>query len=346
MTGTVERAAMSGEFTIGNTIGRWKATRPPFRPANAPRQHAFEPTEFHRAFSGAIAPVLHVYPGDTVKTWSVDAAGVDSKGVRRSLGGNPETGPFYIEGALPGDTLVVKLTRIRLNRDTAISSGSIAPNAITPGYLQTRKRVDNYNSDWVLDRDKGIARLARPTEALKNYTVPLRPMLGCVAVAPPGKMVFSAGYPGNFGGNMDYNRIREGVTVYLPVFQLGALLFMGDGHAAQGDGELTGNALETSMDIEFTVDVIPGKSTPMPRAEDDEYLMAIGIGGSLTEAFQIATTQMARWLEDDYKLNAAEAASVLGTAIQYDIAEVVDPYVNVVAKVARKALAQIPKAGP
>src|SRR5262249_20323014 len=159
------------------------------------------------------------------KTWSIDAGGVDAKGVRRSLGGNPETGPFYVEGALPGDTLVVKLTRIQLNRDTAISSGDIVPSAITPDYLQDSKPVENYNSDWALDRDKGVARLAKPTEALKNYTVPLRPMLGCVGVAPPGDMVFRSGFPGSFGGNMDYNRIREGVTLYLPVYQLGALLF-------------------------------------------------------------------------------------------------------------------------
>lgn len=346
MTGMVEKGEMSGDFMQGGMKWKWKATRVPVRPANAPREHAFEPKEFHRLFSGAIEPVLHVYPGDTVKTWSVDAGGVDAKGVRRSLGGNPQTGPFYVEGALPGDTLVVKLTRIRLNRDTAISSGSIAPAAITPGYLQDRKPVENYNSDWVLDRAKGVARLAKPTERLKNYTVSLRPMLGCVGVAPPRNMAFRSGYPGSFGGNMDYNRIREGVTLYLPVYQMGALLFMGDGHAAQGDGELTGNALETSMDIEFAVDVIPGKSFAMPRAEDDEYLMAMGIAGSLGEAFQIATSEMARWLEDTYQLNSAEVASVGGTAMQYDIAEVVDPYVNVVAKVAKKALATIPKPGP
>lgn len=346
MSGVADRGAMSGEFRLGEMRGTWKAMRPAVRPANAPREHVFEPKEFHRMFSGSIEPVLHIFPGDSVKTWSVDAGGVDAKGVRRSLGGNPETGPFYIEGALPGDTLVVKFTRIRLNHDTAISSGSIAASAITPFYVQNRKRVEGYNSDWVLDREKGVARLAKPAEKLKNYTVPLRPMLGCVGVAPPGKMAFRSGFLGNFGGNMDYNRMREGVTVYLPVYQPGALLFMGDGHAAQGDGELTGNALETSMDIEFTVEVIRGKSWAMPRAEDGEYLMAMGIAGSLGEAFQIATTQMARWLEDDYGLNAAEAASVLGTAMQYDIAEVVDPQVNVVAKVSKRALAAIEKPKP
>ena len=176
--------------------------------------------------------------------------------------------------------------------------------------------------------------------------MPLRPFLGCVGVAPAGHMVFRSGYPGRFGGNMDYNRLTEGVTLYLPVSQPGALLFLGDGHAAQGDGELTGNALETSMDIEFSVDVMPRKSPGMPRAEDDEFLMAMGIAGSLTEGLQLATTEMARWLEERHKLNPSEVASVLGTAMRYDIAEVVDPLVNVVARVPKKALAQIQKAGP
>ena len=344
MSGTVERDGMSGEFSIEDFKGTWKATRVPIRPPNAPRQHVFEPSAFHRVFSGAIPPVLHIFPGDSVKTWSVDAAGVDAKGVRRSMGGNPLTGPFYVEGALPGDTLVVRLTRIRLNRDSAISSGSLAANAITPAQVQDRKPVENYDSTWVLDREKGVGRLAKPTAALKNYTVPLRPFLGCVGVAPVGHMVFRSGYPGSFGGNMDYNRLTEGVTLYLPVYQPGALLFLGDGHAAQGDGELTGNALETSMDIEFSVEVIPRKPLGMPRAEDDEFLMAMGIAGSLTEGLQIATTEMARWLEERHKLNASEVASVLGTAMRYDIAEVVDPLVNVVAKVPKKALAQVQKA--
>jgi amidase len=239
---------------------------------------------------------------------------------------------------------VVRFERIRLNRDTAISSGSVAASALNPYYLSNLKKVEKYDSNWRLDREKGVAMLANPTAKLKNYTVPLQPMLGCVGVAPPGDMVFRSGFLGAFGGNMDYNQIREGVTVYLPVFQPGALLFMGDGHAAQGDGELTGNALETSMDIEFTVDVIRDRSPGGPRAENKEYLMAMGIAGSLTEALQEATTSLARWIERDYGLNPAEVSSVLGTAMRYDIAEVVDPYVNVVAKVGKQALSHVPKA--
>jgi len=163
-------------------------------------------------------------------------------------------------------------------------------------------------------------------------------MLGCVGVAPPGNQSLQSGHLDSFGGNMDFNQIREGVTLYLPVYHPGALLFVGDGHAAQGAGELTGDALETSMDVEFTVDVAQGQDVDMPRAENDEALMAMGIGGSLNEALQLATTNMAQWLERDYKLNANEVAIVLGTSMHYEIAEVVDPKVNIVAQVPKSVL--------
>jgi amidase len=333
LKGTVSGPGIPGG---GETI--WTGRRARKAPG-APRVHDFEPTVFHRVFSDAIPPVLHLFPGDTVRTWTVDAGGTDSKDVRRSLGGNPETGPFYVEGAFPGDTLVVKLNKVRLNRDSAISSGQISGNALNPGYLQRTRYRNDFDSDWVLDRQSGLGRLKNPSEHLKNYTVKLQPMLGCIAVAPPAHQSFRTGYPGTFGGNMDYNQLREGTTIYLPVFAPGALLFVGDGHAAQGDGELTGNALETSMDVEFTVDVIRGQSTGAPRAENDEYWMSSGVGNSLTEALQLATTQLVNWLERDYKLDPNEAAVVLGTAMRYDIAEVVDPLVHIVAKIRKDAVA-------
>ena len=142
---------------------------------------------------------------------------------------------------------------------------------------------------------------------------------------------------------MDYNQLVEGSTVYLPVFHPGALLFIGDGHAAQGDGELTGSALETSMDWTFTVDVIRGRNIPSPRLENAEYWMATGIANSIPEALQGATTNLSRWLEEEYKLNAAEIGVVLGTAIRYDVAELVDPLITVVAKIEKHALAPIMK---
>jgi acetamidase/formamidase len=278
---------------------KWEASRQQTK-NSPPRTHTLEPTEFHHFFSDAIQPALHINAGDTVKTWSVDAGGTDPKGVRRTSGGNPLTGPFYVEGAIPGDTLVVHFTRIRLNRDSAISSPLIANGALNPGYVEQRKKVEGYNSNWKLDLQAGFASLAKPTETMKNYKVPLSPMLGCVGVAPPGGMRYRSGFLGSYGGNMDYNQLREGVTVYLPVYVPGALLFVGDGHAAQGAGELTGNALETSMDIEFTVEVEAGGAPPNPRMENTEYLMASGIAGSIDDAFRGATTNLVRWLEKMY----------------------------------------------
>lgn len=318
----------------------WTARRPPKPPAEA-HVYDFEPKEFHRVFSDAIPPVLHIFPGDTVRTWTVDAGGRDSAGVRRSQGGNPETGPFYIEGAFPGDTLVVKLNKVRLNRDSAASGDEIAGSALNPGYVQRTKYKDNFDSDWVLDRENGIGRLKKPSPHLGNYTVKLQPMLGCIAVAPPAHQALRTGFLGSFGGNMDYNQMREGTTVYLPVYAPGALLFVGDGHAAQGDGELTGDALETSMQVEFTVSLVKGQSTGSPRAENDEYIMSLGIGNSLADALRSATTQLVNWLQKDYKLEPNEAAIVLGTAMQYNIAEVVDPLVHVVAKVRKDTLAPL-----
>jgi acetamidase/formamidase len=142
---------------------------------------------------------------------------------------------------------------------------------------------------------------------------------------------------------MDYNQLVEGTTVYLPVYHPGALLFVGDGHAVQGDGELTGDALETSMEWTFTVDLIRGRSVAQPRLENNEYWMASGIANSLPEAVQAATTNLSRWLEEEYKLNAAEIAVILGTALRYEIAELVDPQVHVVAKISKDLLAPIPK---
>jgi len=339
-TAVLKSGEMVGTAQVPRGELKWRAYRESLSAA-PPTTHDFKPTQFHRLFSGSIAPALRVHPGDTVRTWTVDAGGSDSHGVKLSEGGNPQTGPFYIEGALPGDTVVVHLIRIGLNRDTAFSDGILSPNALDPGFNAAYKEPGTPFVVWQLDREHGIAKLANPGDKLKNYTVPLRPMLGCVATAPPQHMAFRTGYLGSYGGNLDYNRIREGTTVYLPVFQPGALLFVGDGHAAQGDGELTGNALETSLDLEFRVELIRGESAGVPRAEDAEYRMAMGIAGSLNEALQQATTNMARWLQRDFKLDRAEVAYVLGTAMIYDIAEVVDPQYHVVARLPKEALSRI-----
>ena len=312
----------------------------PPRPA-APTTHDFEPSQFHLYFSGKVAPVLRIHPGDTVRTWSVDAGGSDKQGNRRSAGGNPQTGPFYVEGAMPNDTLVVRLNRVRTNRDWAQSGSTIMRNALEPGTLGNLKWDEGFNRRWKLDAAAGVAVLEKPTDSLKNFQVPLQPMLGCVAVAPAGESSVRTTDSGRFGGNMDYNQIREGTTIYLPVSHPGALLFLGDGHAAQGDGELTGDALETSMDFEFTVDLIRDRNFGHPLAENAEFLISIGIGGSLDQALQQATSGLVRWLERDFKLTPSEAAMLLGFALKYNVVDLVGTQVSIAAKLPKTALAKL-----
>jgi acetamidase/formamidase len=343
--------AVSARWSGDSLVGRGKQgadsvsvlwlVRDRARPASSPTRRTVHPTEFFRVLSTAPHPLAHLWPGDTVRTETVDAGGIDSSGRHRSPGGNPLTGPFYIENSLPRDVLVVHLLRVRTNRSWAMSGASIAYVALDPGYIVRAKEADDSEATWTIDAAAGVARLKTPSAKLAEYTVPLHPMLGSIAVAPGyfGRAeVRSTGAPGLFGGNMDYNHLGEGTTLYLQVTQPGAYFYLGDGHAAQGDGELTGDALETSMDVEFSVELQRGKYIGFPRAEDETFLMASGIGGSLDQAFRAATTSLAQWLEQDYKLSRGEVALVMGTGVQYDIAEVVDGDVHVVARFPKRLL--------
>jgi amidase len=322
------------------------ATMAPARSAGAPQRHEFTPTKFYRQFSALNEPVLHVAPGDTIHTTTVDAGGTDEKGVTRVLGGNPETGPFFVEGAEPGDTLVVHLTRLRLNRDWAVSDDDIVPRGVDTEWAVKMKDAGK-SVRWHLDMARSVATVEKPTEHLKNYSVPLQPMLGCVATAPPPAAAApGTGDSGGYGGNMDFNEVIEGATVYLPVRAPGAMLYLGDGHAAQGDGELNGNALETSMDVEFTVDVISGKGVPGPRVESATHLMAMGLDGSIDDAFRDATTNMANWLTDKYALTPLEVAEVMGTSAEYKVSEVADRNAGVVLKINKGRLQGLPSATP
>ena len=212
-------------------------------------------------------------------TTTVDAGGADEQGVTRVLGGNPQTGPFYVENAMPGDVLAVRFDRIRLNRDYAVPTMPIVGRAMGPQFAVKMKDVGK-TVRWHLDGEKGVATSESPGEHLAGLhgsaAADARLRGGCAGF---GAAPFPTGDSGRFGGNMDFNEIVEGVTVYLPVSQPGALLYVGDGHAAQGDGELNGNALETSMEVEFTVDVVQSKSIMAPRIESATGLMAIGLGG-------------------------------------------------------------------
>jgi acetamidase/formamidase len=306
-------------------------------PPATPRSLNFEPTNFFATYSATNKPALTIFPGDVVHTWTADAGGVDAKGVRHR-GGDSNIGPFYVEGALPGDTLVVHLLKVRTNRSTAHQGTRMNAHAVTAAYLVGAQYNPAVDGDWTLLPDKGIAVPTHPSEHMKNYSVRLKPMLGCISVAPAGDEQFRGGDLGPFGGNMDYNDNVEGTTLYFPVFHAGALLGMGDGHAAMGDGEVTGSALETSMNVDFSVDVIPGDSSGQVRAETKDYLIAFGIAGSVHDSIQVATSQLATWIKKDYKLSDSEVAILFASTLKYDITELVDSKYNVVAKVPKSVL--------
>jgi amidase len=334
----IKNGQLAGQGTLYNVPVTLSGTRPSERPS-APRTHDYVPTRYLRNLAGRSEPVLHINPGDTVRTKTLDANGLDENRQWGSMLGNPHTGPFYIDGAMPGDTLVVKLTRVRINQPRAemVCSG-LAQTVLPAGFDLTADKECNWI--WTLDGADGFARPSSPSPKLKNFRVALRPMIGSIGVAPPWNAAISAGQLGYHGGNLDYNRITEGVTLYLPVFRAGALFSLGDGHAAQGDGEITGQGLETSMEVEFKVDLITGKKIQFPWAEDAEYVMFSGIGNQMQEALQAATAGLVDWLKDRYQLSTADIAMILGTSIQYDIAEALN-HPHVVAKLPKEVLNQL-----
>ncbi len=299
--------------------------------------HRFQPTRYHNTFSFAHEPVLKIAPGDRVVTRTIDARGFDAEDQKVGERPNPQTGPFYVEGAEPGDVLVVRFEKIEPSRATAWSSSVLAPYTADPAFLRHEAEREQTTETWEIDKERGMAKVASDAIRPSGIEVPLRPMLGCVAVAPARKEAVATSTPGAFGGNMDYNGMVVGTKLMLPVSEPGALLFVGDGHARQGDGEVVGNALEVSMDVEFTVDLIKDQEIGWPRLETDEHLMAIGSARPLLQALQHATTELQRWLMSDYGFDERGSSLLMGHALEYDIANVVDPHFTVVAKI-RKGL--------
>src|SRR5436190_14984681 len=269
--------------------------------------HRFVPTKFYNTYSFAHPPALRIKPGDRVVTKTIDAAGTDWNGKSVASGPNPQIGPFYVEGAEPGDLLVVTLEKLETNRALAYSSSLLAPYAVDPGAIAARVDREAKRLTWTIDKARGVARLDQADVQPGGLELPLRPMLGCIGVAPARKEAISTAAPGAFGGNMDYAWMGAGVKLMLPVSEEGALLFLGDGHARQGEGEVVGTGLETSLDVEFTVDLIKKKAIGWPRLETPTHVMVLGSARPLLEAFQHATTELQQWLMKDYGLTERRA---------------------------------------
>ena len=299
--------------------------------------HRFMPAKFYNTYSFAHPPALRIKPGDRVVTKTIDAAGTDWNGKAVASGPNPQIGPFYVEGAEPGDLLVVTLEKLETNRALAYSSSLLAPYAVDPGAIAARVDREAKRLTWTIDKARGVARLDQADVQPGGLELPLRPMLGCIGVAPARKEAISTAAPGAFGGNMDYASMGAGVKLMLPVNEPGALLFLGDGHARQGEGEVAGTGLETSLDVEFSVELVKKKAIGWPRLETGTHVMVLGSARPLLEAFQHAATELQRWLMADYGLTERGAQAFMGQATEYEIANVVDPNFTVVAKI-RKAL--------
>lgn len=256
-----------------------------------------------------------------------------------------EVGPIAIAGAEPGDTLVVEILKVRPNRDTAVSTQGGGFGALVPdeGTAMLNAPFPRGRFVWKLDRQALTGTLELPRSGGRSLTVPLAPMLGRVAVAPEGQEAFDGLWPGNFGGNMDAADVREGSTVYLPVFHPGALFYFGDGHALQGDGEVCGSGLETAMDVAFRFGLKKKKKIAWPRIEDAEHIMVAGSSRPLSDALRIAFVELIGWLTSEYGFDREEAYQVVSQLAKVRVAQMVDPLYTVIAKFPKKYL---PRAAP
>lgn len=299
----------------------------------------FEPTTGAQTFA-VREPVLRLKPGATVESRTFSKPG-DYYDPNTAGPWPGEVGPFYIEGATPNDTLVVRILKLTPNRDVAVSN--ITPNSISAVAPDSRTRMLNdplpsRRFVWRLDRQRMVGALDLPNSASKRIELPLKPMLGRVAVAPAGEEAWGGLWPGDFGGNMDAADVREGATVYLPIFHEGAYFYFGDFHALQGDGEIAGSGLESTADVTLQFDLIKGKRIRWPRIEDADHIMVAGSIRPLGDALRIAYVELIQWLVDEYGFDKMEAYQVVSQGGSARVANMVDPNHTVVARFPKSAL--------
>jgi amidase len=289
-----------------------------------------KPDRYYETFA-THKPARRLRPGDTVVTKLLDSRGRDENGKLILDGDNILTGPFYIEGAERGDTLVVRLDKVRLNRDwgwngVRISLDALAPTSIEG--LETAICCDEWLQPgrrnalkWILQPPNGAIKPSRVLGKKVNLEFQAHPSIGCIGVAPPIGQAISSGPMGQHGGNLDYNRMDEGAIAYLPVFERGAFLMIGDGHAGFGDGELLGQGTETSMDVQFAVNLLKHHRISWPRVEHADSLETLGATpGALERGFREAISEMLRWLMQDYGLSQQEAHNLVAMTTELKVA--------------------------
>ncbi len=292
-------------------------------------------------------PAERIKPGDSVVTntrdASNDAFSVSDKTVAPKLDltkVNPQTGPFYVEGAEPGDTLVVHIDSIEPNRDWGWGASIPGFGLLAPEYktaMVTPPAPDRLFI-WHIDKTRKTAPVDMPNSKIGKVEVPIRPFFGTIGTAPAGKECISSLVPGSHGANMDFNEVVAGVTMYFPVFEPGALFMLGDGHSAQGDGEIDGAAIETSFNVKFTINLIKGKKINWPHLINENEIMSIGSTRPLIDALRLACVDMVDWLVSDYGFERYDAVQLLGQTAHLYIANVVDPQFSVACALNKKYL--------
>jgi acetamidase/formamidase len=289
---------------------------------------------------GGAAPKQRIKPGTRIVTWTEDcfdgvvatAADLPSK---KMVPGhdNPQTGPFYVEGAEPGDTIAIHLVKVEPARAYAVSSfgpgfGALVGNDQTamlgPDFPETTWRYD-------VDAARNVAR-SSSRDGKHSWEVPLAPFLGCLGVAPAGGEVRTTIVPGNFGGNMDCPEVRAGNTVYLGVNVPGALVSFGDGHYAMGDGEIMGAAIEGAMNVEVYIELIKKKATPIPRIENADEVMFVGSGRPLEDAARVAFKAMIGWVREESGMGEMDAYQFVAQNVKAPIIQLVDPEYTMIVK--------------
>ncbi len=293
---------------------------------------------------GGAAPVARVRPGTVLELYTEDCFDGKVRGVGDLVSQvcqfpffNPQTGPFYIEGAEPGDTLAVHFVSIEPARDWAASTTFPLFGALTSTHTTATLQppLPELVWLWALDRERRICTF-QGRESDVTVELPMDPMHGTVGVAPPNLEVRSSLIPDSHGGNLDTPEMRAGVTCYLGVNVEGALFSLGDGHARQGEGETCGVAVETAMNTVVIVDVLKGVPTPWPRLESDTHVMSTGSARPLEDAFRIAQLDLLTWISEGYGMSHLDAYQLLSQAVESPIGNVCNGNYTAVAKV-RKA---------
>ena len=297
-----------------------------------------------KATFGPAEPVARLKPGNVLDANSLDCFGNALQKPGDPFSNikidNPLTGPFFIDGAEPGDTLVVHILDLQVDGKQGVGTfGSGFGAANSTHYTPMLEKEPLPSRAWYYPID--AARKVITFRALdSDFTTefPLKPFLGCIGVAPANGEARSSIVPAEFGGNMDAPEVSPGNTLYLPVNVRGALFYFGDGHAAMGDGEVAGSAVEVPMKARFQFELIKGQSTDWPRLENDHELMAAGIYRPVDDAVRIAVTEIIHWIHRDYGLSDLDAYELFSKVGKLHLTEMVDPNYVVIASIDKKYL--------